>query len=152
MKGENTMVTLRPFTYSDAKLLKKYTLKDHSIAEIKSFIELWNTHVLKGKYFEMFAVMDGNTTVGGASLHESSEGVANEGIEIFEPYYRQGYGYEAVKAVFDIAKNKGYKKVVAKVAKENIPSVALHTKLGMTKVGEYTTTGGEERFLFEIEL
>ena len=49
-------------------------------------------------------------------------------------YWRNGYGFEALNLLIDWAKEKGFKKVTAEVAKENAASCGLLTKLGFKPV------------------
>ena len=70
------------------------------------------------------------------------------GFVIGEEYQRQGYAYEACKAVLDVGKNEyEFNTVQALVKEENIPSVELCKKLGFVLKGKVLEQG-EEYLLF----
>lgn len=58
------------------------------------------------------------------------------GYEMDPNYYGLGYGYESSKAVINYAFNQLYiNRIVARIHKDNIPSINLANKLGMTQEG-----------------
>ena len=95
-----------------------------------------------GKYFELFAVMDGNTCVGVVSLYETAPETISCGPEIKPQYRLQGYGYLAVQAALEQAKLLSYTKAVAQIRQDNAASIALHKKLGFTQCRSYTNKKG----------
>lgn len=105
-----------------------------------------------GKYFELFAVMDGNTCVGFVSLYETAPKEISCGPEIKPQYRQQGYAYAAVCAALECAKQLGYTKSVAQIRQDNTASIALHQKLGFSLCRSYTNKKGHPVLEFEKAL
>jgi len=105
-----------------------------------------------GRYFEMFAVMDGETCVGVVSLYGLGDGAVSCGPEIKPQYRRQGYGALAVGAALAQARLLGFTRAVAQVRRDNAASIALHQKLGFTRCRSYVNRKGNPVLEFEKEL
>lgn len=146
------MVRLRAFTYDDIDTIIKYQMPSRSPDEVKAIIDEWLSLSYKGRYFEVFAVTDNGELVGYVSLFEHDSETVSEGVEIYEPFRRKGYAYDAVTALFPIAKVRGFKRVTAQVSVYNAPSIALHTKLGMISTGEYTSSKGNPVLGYEKQV
>ncbi len=83
-----------------------------------------------GRYFELFAVYDGEKAVGLMNLFAHSPNVISVGPEIKREQRGRGYGFAAEKLALEYAKEAGYKIASASVREDNAASVALHEKLG----------------------
>ena len=143
------MVTLRNFNHADAAVLQQSQNFDMSAKEIQDMIGNWNKFEFQGKYFEMFAIMNGGKIVGTISLYQLSDSVISIGPEIFSAFQNQGFGKEAMLIALDLAKSKGYRIVAQQVRADNIPSIALHKRLGFeTDRYGYINRKGKEVFLF----
>ena len=57
-------VTLRSFSEKDIPVLQRQTYRDKSANEIRKIMADWNLKEFQAKYFEMFAVLAGDSTVG----------------------------------------------------------------------------------------
>ena len=124
------MILLRSFNGDDISILKKNIFTDKSQEEILSIIQDWQTLDFNGKYFEMFAIVDGDNIVGTISLYQHNDYIISAGPEIFTEYRRKGYEFEAMKQAYKYAKKRGYKIATAQIRKDNIASLQLHKKLG----------------------
>lgn len=143
------MIVLRNFAGSDIPTLQKHRYQDLKAREIQEMIDQWNQKEHEGKYFEMFAVTDGQTLVGSISLYQHTKSVVSLGSEIFMEYRRRGYASAAIRQAFQIAKNKGYRIVLDQVRTNNTASIALHEKLGFEADGyEYKNQKGSSVYLF----
>lgn len=123
------MVFIRHFTDNDADTLRTNQFPDMTNEDILNLIHDWNSFSYQGKYFEMFAVLYGETIVGSASLYQHSQSVASLGIEIYESFRRSGFAYEAILLLLDHAKQLGYKIIQDQVRTDNKASILLHEKL-----------------------
>ncbi len=103
------MIAIRSFNENDALLLKQMHYKECDENIIKDIIEEWNTKEYKGKYFEMFAVVDDECLVGQVSIYEHSKNIVSLGVEIYPEYRRKGYAYISSGLVLDYAKKKDIK-------------------------------------------
>ncbi len=128
------MIVLRNFDKADAEMIQKYGCMT-SIDEVETMIEQWNTKEFNGSYFEMFAIVDGDSVVGCISLWGKSKKIASIGPEVYEPYRKRGYGKAALEACMDIAMKKGYKIIVQQIRENNVASIALHKSLGFETDG-----------------
>ena len=136
-------VTLRNFSEKDILVLQQQTYRDKSVSEIREKITDWNLKEHQAKYFEMFAVLAGDSIVGMISLYQHSQSVVSCGIEIFPEYRGQGFGKEAMALALETAKEKGYKIASDQVRTDNQPSIALHYALGFESDGYvYTNQKG----------
>ncbi|MCI8789167.1 MAG: GNAT family N-acetyltransferase [Lachnospiraceae bacterium] len=136
-------VTLRSFSEKDIPVLQRQTYRDKSANEIRKIMADWNLKEFQAKYFEMFAVLAGDSTVGMISLYQHSKSVVSCGIEIFPEYRGQGFGKEAMALTLETAREKGYKIASNQVRTDNQPSIALHHALGFESDGYvYTNQKG----------
>ena len=122
------MLELKPVSKAFTELLlEKFNM---SLEDVDKLIAQSNSELYTDKFFKMYAVMLGELCVGTISLYEHSASVVSIGPHIFEEYRQCGYATEAMKAIMDIAKAKGYKVVFQQIRTNNTASIALHTKLG----------------------
>ncbi len=143
------MVSLRHFRESDAAVLLENGNICTSVEEIRDTICNWNRLIFHGKYYEMFAVIDGNQIVGMISLYQLSDSVISVGPEIFPVFRRRGFGAEAMRIALDIAKGKGYRIALQQVQADNHASIALHKSLGFETDGYgYVNRKGNEVYIF----
>ena len=147
------MISLRHFEESDAEVLQTYNLSGKSNDDIISMIHDWNTLSYNGRYFEMFAIQEDATVVGSISIYERSKSIASLGIEIFAPYRRKGYAYDAMRLLMGHAKRKGFKIILQQVRNENHASIRLHEKLGFETDGNvYENQKGHKVLIYLMPL
>ena len=147
------MISLRHFEESDVEVLQTYNLSGKSKDDIISMVHDWNTLSYKGRYFEMFAIQEDATVVGSISIYERSKGIASLGIEIFAPYRRKGYAYEAMRLLMGHAKRKGFKIILQQVRNDNHASIRLHGKLGYETDGQvYENQKGHKVLIYLMPL
>lgn len=143
---------LRPFTFEDWPIIAKYQYPDSSNEEIKNMILQWNTRQYEGQYFEMLAIENDGNIVGYVSLLDRNGGVVSEGVEIYPPYRRQGYGVCAVKTALQYAKELGFQAVSAQIRQNNTASIALHKKLGFRITESFCNGRGHPVFTLSMKL
>ena len=122
------MIKLRPISEADAILLSEKF--NTSLEDINKLLFQSNSELYEDRFFKMYAVMLGELCVGTISLYEHSASVVSIGPHIFEEYRQRGYATEAMKAIMDVAKSKGYKIISQQIRTNNTASIELHTKLG----------------------
>lgn len=66
---------------------------------------------------------------------EEAKPAVELGYEIYEAWWRKGFGFEAVSGFFDWAKARGVGRFVLSVSPDNAASNALARKLGASKIG-----------------
>ncbi len=147
------MISLRHFEESDVEVLQTYNLSGKSKDDIISMIHDWNTLSYKDRYFEMFAIQNDATVVGSISIYGRSRSIVSLGIEIFAPYRRKGYGYEAMYQLIECAKRIDYKIILQQVRTENHASIRLHETLGFETDGNvYENQKGHKVLIFLMPL
>lgn len=129
------MLELRRFTRQDAAFIQNELYPGITLEEALRLIGEWDLGVYQNRYFEMFAVICGGTVVGCASLFERSPSVASAGIEIILSERNKGFGAQAMTALIDLARQKGYRIMLDQLRKDNLASVRLHEKLGFESDG-----------------
>lgn len=144
------MISLRHFLPFDLPALRNFpdyaALEDQAIL---TMIRQWNAGTYEGKYFEMFAVTDSEAVVGSVSLYQRAAHLISLGPDILPEKRNQGYGFAAMATALRVAKARGYTLAVQQVRTDNVPSVALHEKLGFERTGEvYRNRKGREIFLY----
>ena len=143
------MVSLRHFTNDDCELLRSCRYPDMSYDEISGMISEWNPCLYGGRYFEMFAVVSGESPVGSVSIYEHSPSVCEIGPEIFPSERNKGYASEAMSLALMHAAEKGYRLVLQQVRTDNRASIKLHEKLGFERLDSvYRNRKGNEVFLY----
>ena len=86
--------------------------------------------------FYEFAVYYQDHHVGAVSLYFEEHG-GELGWIIHRDWWRQGFAYEAAKAVIEYFAGHGVTHFIAHCDTENVPSRRLMEKLGMIRTGEY---------------
>ena len=142
------MIVLRAFSEEDVPVLKQNMLRDKSDAEIRGVLQEWQTLCFGGKYFEMLAIVDGDCVVGSISLYQHNQYIISAGSEVFLPYRRRGYAFEAMKQALLHAKDLGYRIATAQIRKNNPASIKLHEKLGFVLDCETVNKRGNEVFIY----
>lgn len=133
----------------DIGLLQKFYCPNMSLKAIEKMIGDWNTLDYRGKYFEMFAIVNSNEVVGTLSLYEHSKSVVSIGIELFLDFCRKGHGTLAMMRALEICKEKGYKIVYQQVRADNVASIKLHKKTRFETDGYiYKNQKGHDVILF----
>ena len=146
-------MSLRHFEEPDTEVLRAFFPSARSQDDIISMIHDWNTLSYKGRYFEMFAIQKDATIVGSISIYERSKSIASLGIEIFAPYRRKGYAYEAMRLLMEHAKRKGFKIILQQVRNDNHASIRLHGKLGYETDGQvYENQKGHKVLIYLMPL
>lgn len=123
------MVTIRHFTDSDIDVIRTGLYPDMTENDIQNMLRDWNGGSCQGKAFEIFAVLCEETVVGTVSLYEHSKSLASAGAEIFAPYRRSGFAYEAMRLLLEHAGKRGYRVILDQVRTDNAASIRLHEKL-----------------------
>ncbi|MGC8778777.1 MAG: GNAT family N-acetyltransferase [Candidatus Caldatribacteriaceae bacterium] len=95
--------------------------------------EAW--YQMHGERYPLIVAEENGTVVAWACLspysdREGYQYTVSDSIYVREEFRRQRIGYELLSYLLEEAKKLGYHSVVAFIARENIPSVRLHEKLG----------------------
>ena len=147
------MISLRHFDESDVEVLQTYYSSCKSKDDIISMIYDWNMLSFKDRYFEMFAIQKDATVVGSISIYERSKSIASLGIEIFAPYRRMGYAYEAMHLLIELAAKKNFKIILQQIRTDNFASIRLHEKLGFETDGNvYENQKGHKVLIYLMPL
>ena len=74
-------------------------------------------------------------------------------LQVAPNHHRQGIGKYVVSVAEQIAKEKGFSKVIIHTTEDNLPAQALYRKAGyaLTEVGPCTTADGAERVGYTFE-
>ena len=129
------MIVLRHFEQKDVESIHNSLYPDLSETDIREMIAEWNSYVYQGRYFEMFAVLSDNRIVGYGSISEKGRNIASAGIEIYSEERGKGFGSDAMAALLEKEKKKGYRIILDQVRKDNQASIRLHENLGFDSDG-----------------
>ena len=151
---ETTRLYLRQFTIQDAKSLYQLNLDPdvirftgdspfRSIEEAKCFLENYDHYQKYG--FGRWAVIEKNDDdfIGWCGLRYSPKLAEYDiGFRFFKSCWNQGYATEAALASINHAFGKlGLQRIVGRAMKENIASVSVLKKIGLSCVGEFDFYG-----------
>ena len=136
------MIILHPITLNDADLFDNTSYSSMLPDAMAKMLQESLAKNHKGKYFQLFAVMDDTLCVGFVSLYETAPGEISCGPEIKPQYRQQGYGYLAVRAALEQATLMGYTMAIAQIRQDNTASISLHQKLGFALCRSYTNKNG----------
>lgn len=79
------------------------------------------------------------------------DGIAEAGYTVFEPYRRNGYAEEALRALLGWATQEhGVRRFRASVSPDNDPSLALIKKFGFVQTGTQWDERDGEELVFEL--
>jgi len=82
----------------------------------------------------------------------NAEGAVEVGYTVFPEHRRQGIAGEAVRGVLARTSERGVERVIASVAPDNDPSLALVRRLGFVEVGRHWDDEDGEELEFELDL
>ena len=143
------MLILRPYSQDDWPVLKLHQYPDMSEKEIIRLISDFNTGVYNGHKMQMLAAENQGTLVGYVSLFEQENGIASEGVEIYPPYRRRGFAFDALQQLFA---QTTYHTITAQIRRDNAASLALHSKLGFRIVDEFFNRRGHPVYSLSLSL
>lgn len=112
----------------------------------KNYLSSYKKHGF-GPY--LVSLKDG-TPIGSVGLHKRHDlNYPDIGFAFLAAYFNQGYAFEAANAVMKFASEKlGIFKVLGFTLTENMNSIKLLKKLGLSETGIYNFEDGEELLLF----
>ena len=136
-------MTLRSFVIDDCKTISQYQYPGMPEEDIRKMVGQWNENQFDNRYFAQFAIDIDGQIVGYVSLFEQPDGTISEGVEIYPPFRRQGFASKALTLLIQRAKGLGYTTMVAQIRQDNIPSLALHKKMGFAITDQFTNKRGK---------
>jgi RimJ/RimL family protein N-acetyltransferase len=105
------------------------------------------------------AVVGGDELVGHAGFHgppgvngPSLPNAVEIGYTIFPQHRRRGYAQQAARELIAHAREKGVAQVIASIAPDNDPSLAIVRKLGFEQTGEQWDDEDGLELVFQLEL
>ncbi|NGP45885.1 GNAT family N-acetyltransferase [Bacillaceae bacterium SIJ1] len=162
-------LTLVPISQAHADVLFTYWSDDEvtrymnivpmkKIDEARQMIEMLDQYADQGNAVRYALVLGDGQVVGSVGLNaiDTLNDGAEIGYDVGKPYWRQGYGKEALNALINFAFDTlQVNRLEAKVIPDNMPSLALLEKLGFEKEGclrekEKTETGYSDLYLYSL--
>jgi len=92
--------------------------------------------------------------VGIVRMQLEGQWINDLGYIVAQQYWRQGYAFEAVEGAVKWARSHRLDSLVANMATDNLPSVAVAEKLGMTKLREFRKANNQNKMTnwYELQL
>jgi RimJ/RimL family protein N-acetyltransferase len=107
----------------------------------------------------VYAIVRGGEMVGHIGYHgppgvnaRNAEGAVEVGYTVFPEHRRQGVAGEAVRGLLARTQERGVERVIASVAPDNDPSLALVRRLGFVEVGRHWDDEDGEELEFELDI
>ena len=158
------MVSYRKLTEDDCEFILEHWVGNSAVfskanmtkAQLWQMIQHMNSQKYNGNYYEMFGILNEDILVGTFSFYQRDCDLEAEavclGVEIDVNNRRQGFATSAVLMSLEIAKEKGFEKMVSQARTYNIASVNLHKKCGFKIVEKVINVRGHEVYNFEYVL
>ena len=143
---------LRSFIPDDWQTISRHQYSGMSEDQVKILISQWNTKQYSGQYFEQLAIIVDKQVVGYVSLMDQADGIVSEGVEIYTPYRRRGFAYQALTLLIQYARDLGYRTITAQIRQDNAASLSLHEKLGFIITDHFINKRGNPVFTLSLSL
>lgn len=145
-------ICLRSYTKSDLPFLTEMWFDEENGAYLsdptRKYVDERYQNVLNhlenstDGYYLVAQLSDTGAPIGSAGIFPTGDGVCDIGYCVHKRCWQQGYGSEIVQLLLDWAAAHGVHKIMAEVAKDNLPSNRLLQKFGFTaekesKFGKY---------------
>ncbi len=123
------------------------TIEDAEAYIVKNYLSSYEKHGF-GPY--LVTLKEDGTPIGSSGLYKRDNlEFPDVGFAFMSEFGNKGYAFESTQAVMKYALEKlKYQTIVGITLPENIPSIKLLKKLGLSEVGTYTYEDGEELLLF----
>lgn len=139
---------LVPISIGDIEILNLTEYKSLSIKNRQLLVKDSENGACKGEFFRFYLIKNGNETVGVINVCGHGPDEVSVAPEIFIKFRNKGFATKSLSIAYKIAKEKGFKKVIAGIRKENVTSQKLHEKLGFSFVKEFTSKNGKPMKLY----
>ena len=116
--------------------------KETNSESVKQRIAKWTQFTQSGIEHIFFTVCLGNEVIGYVSLNIEGDGY-EIGYGFLDKVHGKGYARESITAILDYMKKLGVKRIVARTALKNVPSVRLLESL------EFKLTGTEQMSFYQ---
>jgi len=126
--------------------------------DLLAMIAAMNTKKHNGNYYEMFGILSEGILVGTFSFYQQEQNIQESavylGIEIAKGSRGRGLATNTAHIAVEIAREKGFAKILSQARVSNTASVKLHKKCGFEIVDKAVSANGHEvynyvRWLYE---
>jgi len=132
-------------------------LPNSTVEETKTFLQnVENEWASDNQSSYEFAILMKNKVIGAVNIYIDKDSAGELGWIINKKYWKQGFAYEASKALMDFAVQElDIKHFFAHCDSENVASYKVMEKLGMSRTGEWggrkNKSSDEERIEYQYE-
>ena len=150
MRMEN--LVLVPISIDDIKILNFTEYNNLSKESRQMLVQDSEKGLCKGEFFRFYLIKNGKETVGVINMCGHGADTISVAPEIFEKFRNKGFAIKSLNIAYKIAKEKGFKKVIAGIREENVASLKLHEKLGFSFVEDFTSKNKKRMKLYSKNL
>lgn len=143
---------LVPIRVDDVGILDKTEYKNLSVVDRLALIEDSTKGQSKGEFFRFYLIKAEKEVVGVINVFGHGKEKISVAPEIFIEHRNKGYAKKSLTTAYSIAKELGFKIVIAGIRSDNIASQRLHEKLGFTWIGESVSKRGNLMKNYKKEL
>lgn len=135
-------ITLAPLAADDMPIIAFY----HGCLPEELQLMLCGSQMRRyeGRYYEQLVIRAGSCIVGLASLCDRGDGCFSEGLQVFTPFRRCGFGHAAIDALAQRARQLGAISMTAQVRTDNAGSLRLHERAGFQVTQTHVNRRGRE--------
>lgn len=162
MKLETDRLIIRKYTRDDAAFIFDLLNSEgwlkyigdrniNTIEDAKCYLENnYLTCYNKQEYGPYLVLLKNGTPIGSAGLYKREDLASPDiGFAFLPEFMNKGYAYEAASAVMEYAfEELGLTGIVGFTLPDNVPSIKLLQKLGLSKIGYYNYGVDENLILF----
>lgn len=125
--------------------------------EIECFQTPWGREIIEpcmeDEKYVYLVLCEDNRIIGYCCVYVFDDTCEIFRIAITRAYRRRGYGYQAIKEIIPVAKEKNATRILLEVRASNTPAINLYEKCGFVKYGKRANYygGGEDAVLYTLE-
>ena len=134
---------LSPISINEIEILDLTEYNNLTIEKRRLLVQDSEKEICRGDFFRFYLIKMQDETIGVINMCGHGTDDISVAPEIFKDFRNKGFATKSLNIAYDIAKEKGFKKVIAGIRIENIASQKLHEKLGFNYEGKFTSKSGK---------
>ena len=134
---------LVPISIDDIQVLDLTEYNNLTIEQRKLLVEDSRNGRYRGEFFRFYLIKNEKQTVGVINMCGHGLEEISVAPEIIENFRNRGFATKSLTIAYAIAKELGFKRVIAGIRSENFASQKLHEKLGFSFEKDFVSKSGK---------
>ena len=145
-------IKLIPISLNDIEILDLTEYKNLSVESRRQLVRDSENGESRGEFFLFLLIKEGEEVIGVLNLCGHGRESVSIAPEIIEKHRNKGYAKASLTLAYEMAKKKGFKRVIAGIREENLISQRLHEKLGFKFIEDFVSKNGKAMKRYSKEL